>query len=73
MSQYLFVRPTRAGLKIREDFGGTLIPDEGARVKASRHIARRIAEGDLVVAEPPSEEPDTKVTKKSKTSKSEGE
>jgi hypothetical protein len=54
MQQYVYVQP-REGLLIREDFGSQLIPPTGMLVRRSRHIQRRIDEGDLLVADQPTE------------------
>jgi hypothetical protein len=64
MKEYVHVKP-REGLRIRDDFTSQIIPADGARVKHTRHIARRIQDGDLIEVE-------SEPTKKSKKNESEG-
>jgi hypothetical protein len=54
MSEFVYVKPLE-GLRIREDSGSQLIPPAGMRVRLTRHITRRINEGELVECEQPAE------------------
>ena len=59
MSDRLFVRPARPGLRVRREDASGHIPAEGERVALTTYIRRRLRDGDLVRVETPSAGTDT--------------
>lgn len=55
----MFVRPASPALKIPipgAPFAARFLPPEGAEVPDDEYWRRRVAEGDVVIADPPAEE-----------------
>jgi hypothetical protein len=62
----MFVRPASPELKIPipgAPFAARFLPPEGAVVPEDEYWRRRVAEGDVVLADPPAEPPAAKAKK----------